>query len=177
VLRDPSTGPVSAARLRLGSGAVKLGEALTIRSDLQKRIAQLGGRVASSAVVQEGDAPPEDPAALLAELDELSAEHERLVAAINLTNASSRLADGRTVTEALAERDALAVRQSVLRTAVDAAAQARARYSRSELRMERLLDVAAVRRRIDDLAKRRRELDTEIQEHNWTTELADHASR
>jgi hypothetical protein len=157
--------------------AMKLGEALTNRADLQKRIAQLAGRLHASSVVQEGDTPPEDPAELLDELAEMSAELERLIAAINLTNAASRLGDGQTVTEALARRDVLATRQEVLRSAVDATTQARARYSRSELRMSRQLDVAALRREIDDLARQRRELDTTIQEYNWTTELATDASR
>jgi len=57
---------------------VKLGEALTIRADLQKRIAQLAGRIQASAVVQEGDAPPEDPTKLLDELLQMSSELERL---------------------------------------------------------------------------------------------------
>src|SRR5690349_21118346 len=74
---------------RLRSGAMKLGEALTIRADLQKRIAQLGSRLQASGVVQEGDTPPEDPAALLAELETLTDELERLIARINLTNAQS----------------------------------------------------------------------------------------
>jgi hypothetical protein len=66
-----------------------LGEALTNRADLQKRIAQLASRLQASGVVQEGDAPPEDPAQLLAELGELTSELERLITAINLTNAAS----------------------------------------------------------------------------------------
>jgi hypothetical protein len=150
-----------------------LGEALTRRSDLQKRIAQLTSRLQASAVVQEGDTPPEDPARLLEELDEMTAELERLITFINLTNAGSRLPDGRSVTQALARRDILAVRQSVLRAAADAVAQAQARYSRSEIRMQRQLDVGAVRKQIDDLARERREIDTTIQEFNWTTPLVE----
>jgi hypothetical protein len=107
----------------------------------------------------------------------MSQELERLIAAINLTNAASRLEGGRTVTEALARRDVLALRQSVLRSAADAVAQASARYSRSEIRLTRQIDVAAIRREIDDLARQLRELDTAIQEHNWTTELLEDASR
>jgi hypothetical protein len=154
-----------------------LGEALTNRADLQKRIAQLASRLQASGVVQEGDAPPEDPAQLLAELGELTSELERLITAINLTNAASLLADGRPLTAALAERDVLALRQSVLRQAVDSVTQTQARYSRSEIRLARQFDVAAVRREIDDLARRRRELDTAIQEFNWTTQLIEDASR
>jgi hypothetical protein len=156
---------------------VKLGEALTIRADLQKRIAQLTSRIQASAVVQEGDAPPEDPAKLLDELLQMSTELERLITAINLTNAASSLSDGQTVTAALAKRDVLAVRQGVLRSAAEAVTQAQARYSRSEIRLARQLDVAAVRQEIDDLARQRREVDTAIQEHNWTTDLIEDASR
>ena len=156
---------------------MKLGEGLAIRSDLQKRIAQIASRLQASAVVQEGDKPPEEPAELLRELKEMSEQLEQLITAINLTNATSVLPDGQTLTAALARRDVLAVRQSVLRTAVEAVAQAQARYSRSEIRMTRQLDVAALRKELDDLAKQRRELDTAIQEHNWTTELNQNASR
>ena len=154
-----------------------LGEALTKRADVQKRIAQLTSRLQASGVVQEGDTPPEDPKQLLVELGELTTELEGLITAINLTNARSRLPDGRTLTAALAQRDVLALRQSVLRSTVDAVTQTQARYSRSEIRLTRQFDVSAVRREIDDLARRRRELDTAIQEFNWTTQLIDDASR
>lgn len=156
---------------------MKLGQALTVRADPQKRIAELTGRIQASAVVQEGDKPPEDPVRLLDELMQMSTELERLITAINLTNAASSLPDGQTVTAALAKRDVLAVRQGVLRSAAEAVTQAQARYSRSEIRLARQLDVAAVRKEIDDLARQRREVDTAIQEHNWTTELIEDASR
>ena len=152
---------------------MRLGEALSRRSDVQKRLAQLADRLRASAVVQEGSKPPEDPDALLTELDALVGEERDLVVAINLTNAATRLPDGETLTEALAARDALEREHALLRAAVDATAQQQARYSRSEIRVIRQVDVAALRRRIDDLARRRRELDTTIQEHNWTTDLID----
>ena len=37
--------------------------------------------------------------------------------------------------------------------------------------MVRHLDLGALRKQIDDLAQRRRILDTAIQEHNWTTRI------
>jgi hypothetical protein len=152
---------------------MRIGEALSKRADVQKRIAQIGARLQASAVVQEGDAPPEDPSRLLVELDELARELEALITAINLTNAASRLATGQTVTAALARRDVLTTRQSVLRSAVEAVAQTQARYSRSEIRLTRQIDVAALRKEIDDLARERRELDTAIQEYNWTADLVE----
>ena len=150
---------------------MKIGEALARRADLQKRIAQIGARLQASAVVQEGDSPPEDPSLLLAELNKLAAELEQLITAINLTNAASRLDSGQSVTAALAQRDVLATRQTVLRSAVDSVAQTQARYSRSEIRLTRQIDVAALRREIDDLAREHRELDTAIQGYNWTADL------
>jgi hypothetical protein len=39
--------------------------------------------------------------------------------------------------------------------------------------MQRQLDVGAVRKQIDDLARERREIDTTIQEFNWTTPLVE----
>ena len=125
---------------------MRIGEALSKRADIQKRIAQLGPRLQASAVVQEGDTPPEDPARLLAELDELTAELETPDHAINLTNAASRLGTGQTVTAALARRD-------VLRRARACCAPrstprgTQARYSRSEIRLTRQIDVAALRKR------------------------------
>lgn len=151
--------------------AMKLGEALNRRADLKSRINQLTGRLSDSAVVQEGDQPPEDPATLLRELDAMSDELQRLVTAINVTNAQTVLPDGRTMTAALAERDILTLRHSVLRGAAQSIGSDQARYSRSELRMVRHLDLGALRKTIDDLAARRRAVDTDLQEHNWTTDL------
>ncbi len=76
-----------------------------------------------------------------------------------------------TLTEALARRDVLALRHGVFHQAAEAAAQAQGRYGRSEIRLVRLIDVAAIRARLDDLARERRELDTNIQAHNWTVDL------
>jgi hypothetical protein len=152
---------------------VTLGEALNRRSDLQKRIAQLQDRVSSSVLVQEGDEPPENAEELLAELDSLCGELQLLIAQINLTNASTKLPTGETVTEGLARRDVLALRQGGLRAAVRAARgeDRLLRYSRSEIRMVRQIGVRDTQDRIDALAKEQRELEGLLQEHNWTTTL------
>jgi predicted TIM-barrel fold metal-dependent hydrolase len=150
---------------------VKLGEALGRRAELQTLLSALRGRIAASALVQEGDAPPEDPAELLAELDRAADELEGLITAINLTNSRTELADGTSLTAALARRDVLGVRQGHLEAAAEATETRGARYSRSEIRVVRTFDVAAVRKQIDRLAGERRRLDTEIQAANWTVDL------
>ena len=63
---------------------MKLAEALLERADLQKRIAQMDGRLENNAQVQEGEKPAEDPKALLKELEEMAVRMEQLVTAINL---------------------------------------------------------------------------------------------
>jgi hypothetical protein len=150
---------------------MKLGEALTLRSQIQTRIEQLRGRLTASALVQEGERPPEDPAELLAEFDELATELERLVTRINHTNLATRLADGTTLTDSLARRDALALRQTVVHEVAGVAGTRQQRYARAEIRTLPTVDVAALRRQADDLARERRELDVTIQETNWSTEL------
>ena len=52
---------------------MKLAEALANRADLQKRLEQMRGRLAQSALVQENESPPEDPRELLAETERLLA--------------------------------------------------------------------------------------------------------
>jgi hypothetical protein len=153
---------------------VKLGEALARRAELQTRLAQVRDRLRVSALVQEGDEPAEDPQPLLAELDAIASELENLIAAINVTNAQTRLESGMTLTEALARRDVLGLLHGALKAVADATAQQQARYSRSEIRMVRTFDVAAVRARVDQLARDRRQLDIEIQNANWTVELETH---
>lgn len=151
---------------------MKLGEALARRAELQNRLGQVRDRLRITALVQEGDKPPEDPGPLLAELDEIADELEQLIAAINRTNAMTRLPSGSTLTQALARRDVLGLRHSALNAVANATAQQQARYSRSEIRLVRTFDVADVRKRVDLLAREQRELDAEIQAANWTVELA-----
>jgi uncharacterized protein DUF6847 len=153
-----------------------VGEALNRRSDLQKQIAQLQDRISACVLVQEGEEPPESPDQLLAELAGRCDEMEALIAKINHTNAQARLATGETVTEGLARRDVISLRQGALRTAIKAATGRSTgfgltRYSRSEIRMVRQVRVSDLQSQLDALARQRRDLDNRLQEHNWQTTL------
>lgn len=149
---------------------MKLAEALHLRSDLQKRIAQLGDRLNANAKVQEGDDPAEDPVVLLSELENGTAELARLIAAINLTN-SRTVVDGKTLTERIAEKDALALRISLLRNFIAQASSKVDRYSNKEIRIRSTVDVREQQKKLDVLSKELRELDVKIQGLNWTTDL------
>lgn len=150
---------------------MKLAEALGLRADARNRVEQLRERLKGSALVQEGVEPPEDPAGLFAELDRTLNQFTDLVRRINRANLEARLADGRTLTDALAERDTLALRHSVLSATADAAVPKIQAMVRNEVRKVPTVSVADLRRQMDDLARQRRELDTAIQAANWTVDL------
>jgi len=149
---------------------MKLAEALSLRSDLQKRAAQLTARLNNNARVQEGEKPAEDPAALLAELDTVMAELEDLICRINLTN-SAALPDGGSITALLARRDCLSRKTEILRDFLGCASSLTSRATRGEIKIYSTVRVPELQKRVDALSRELRELDTKIQGLNWTTEL------
>jgi hypothetical protein len=150
--------------------SMKLAEALILRADAQKRVAQLRQRLMRSARVQEGEPPPEDPQALLAELETTTDELARLIQQINRTNSITPFQDG-VVSDVLAIRDTLRLKRTAYDSLVSAAATSQDRYMRSELRLVSTVNVAALQRQIDQLARDYRELDAQIQALNWATDL------
>lgn len=152
---------------------MKLAEALILRADAQKRLLKLRERVKSCVLVQEGESPPEDPAELLAEADRLVAQIAELMARVNRANLATHLPDGRALTDALAERDALTLRHDFLASTAEAAIPKVERLGRMEIKKVATINVAELRRRVDETARERRELDTQIQATNWTTDLPD----
>jgi hypothetical protein len=153
---------------------LKLAEALANRADLQRRVEQMRGRLQRSALVQEGESPPEDPQELLEEMERLVSELEEYVRRINRTNLSATLSGGETtLTDALARRDALTLRYGNLKTLVSAASDRVPRYGRAEIRILSAVEVGPLRRRMDELARERRELDISIQQANWATDLTE----
>lgn len=152
---------------------MKLAEALILRADCQKRIQQLEDRLVRSAQVQEGETPPEDPQAMMAELDATVNELVELIKKINFTNSRTTLEDGMTISDALAQRDTLLLKRSVYDSLVDAAAETPNRYGRSEIKTFSTVNVAELQGQMDRMSREYRELDTKIQAANWTTELID----
>lgn len=152
---------------------MRLAEALTARADLQRRIEQLRARITANARYQEGEEPAEDAAALIAEADAALAALRDLIRRINRTNARLDLGADGTMTDALAARDVLRLRHSLLTDAAAAASGSGQfpRQMRSELRQIAALPVAELRAKADRVAQDLRELDNRIQQANWTSEL------
>lgn len=148
-----------------------LAEALAQRAEAQDRLNKVTERLHVVARIQEGDRPDEDPNALISEADGLMSQIEQLVRRINATNASTAFDEEHTLTDAIAIRDSLLRQRRFYTQLADASATRQDRYSRSEIRYVSTLDVASLRARADDAAKKFRQIDTRIQQLNWNTEL------
>jgi uncharacterized membrane protein len=150
---------------------MKLAEALILRADIRKRMAQWNDRARTSVAVQEGEQPTEAPDTLFAEWNAMVDEFTALSVRINRTNMRATLADGATLMEAIAQRDALTLRANGLSTAVGFVTNVQPRYGRAEIKTVATVDVAALRRQVTELTRQRRELDVQIQAANWATEM------
>lgn len=151
---------------------MKLAEALAERSDIQARLEQLKVRASQSVRIQEGDTPDEDPASIIAEAERLHDRLGTLIARINATNASARFDETRTISDAITARDIASKRRAFFSQLADAAAARQDRYTRTEVKYVAAYPVAKLRDTADAAAKEYRELDTRLQECNWTTELS-----
>ena len=147
-----------------------LAEALARRAEAQDRLNALTQRLTEGALIQEGDTPAEDPAALLNEAAELLQEIETLVRRINHTNSQTPF-EGATLTDAIARRDALLRARRLYTHVADAGSARQNRYSRSEVRYVPTVDVAQLRAMADTASAEYRQLDTKIQQLNWSTQL------
>lgn len=149
---------------------MKLAEALQERADLNRRIEQLRYRLNNNVLVQEGEKPLEDPAALLEELESSFTRLEWLIARINLTNCAVKV-EGRSLTELIARRDVLSLRAEAYRRLVEKASQNTHRATRTEIKILSAVDVPALQRQADDASRELRLLDNTLQATNWTADL------
>jgi RNAse (barnase) inhibitor barstar len=170
-----SENPFFHVEMTLGTAAptlpkMKLAEALQERADLNRSIQQLESRLAANAIMQEGEAPAEDPQELMEQLNRSIDRLEELTAAINLRN-SATIHEGETLTQMIARRDALTLRLRILRQFAGQASQLAHRSSHSEIRIVSTVNVKALQKELDNLSRELRLLDNAIQAINWSTEL------
>lgn len=149
---------------------MKLAEALQERADLVRRISELQSRLSANALVQEGESPAEEPAELLLQLNECTTRLEYLIARINATNCAT-VSEGKTLTDLLAQKDALTLRLGAYRTLVNAASQTARRATRSEIKIVSCINVREIQQQADQMARDLRLLDNRLQQANWTTDL------
>jgi hypothetical protein len=149
---------------------MKLAEALSLRADLQKRIAQLRERLKNNSKVQEGDIPVEDPNELWIELEDNLTQLEEIIYRINVTNMHS-LHNGQPLTKLIAAKDMLTLRVSFMREVLKHTSEREDRFGRLEIKYVRTINAAELRRKADAYSRQLRELDVKIQSLNWVIEL------
>lgn len=149
---------------------MKLAEALQERADLNRRIEQLRSRIQSNVLVQEGEKPAEKPEKLMKELNEDLERLEYLIQKINLTNCEYRI-EGVSLTELIAKKDVLKLKQSAYRDILYSASQKTSRARNTEIKIVSVIDVEALQKEADRIAKEVRLIDNQIQQANWTVDL------
>ena len=149
---------------------MKLAEALQERADLNRNIEQLQSRLNNNVLVQEGEEPAEDPQKLKEMLDESIARLAYLIKCINQTNCQT-IIDGKSLTELIAQKDALSLKIHAYKDIVYTAAQSVYRARNTEIKIKQTIDVASWQAEIDQKAKNLRLLDNKLQENNWQTDL------
>ena len=152
---------------------MKLAEALLIRSDMQKKLAQLKGRIRNNAKVQEGDTPSEDPNELIVSASQIISELTDLIESIHRTNAIAKTDKGQSMLTLLIERDNLEMRHKLLLDAIEAANSEADRYSHREIKWHVLVSVASLQKQADDIAMKLRQINIIIQSNNWQINLID----
>ena len=150
---------------------MKLAEALLIRADQKKKLLSLRERIAQNVRIQEGETSAETADDLIAQAFALLKEHQLLTLQIDRANAKAKLADGRQLADALAERETLVQQHSLLLAAIAATRQKADRYSYREIKWVVQVNVAALQKQADDLSAKLRELNARIQEANWQIDI------
>ena len=152
---------------------MKLAEALLIRSDMQKKLAQIKGRIRSNVKVQEGDTPNEDPNALMVDASQIITELSVLIERIHRTNAIAKNNNGQSMLTLLIERDTLEMRHKLLVDAIAATHTETDRYSHREIKYNVMVSVASLQKQADDIAMKLRQINIVIQSNNWQTDLVE----
>ncbi len=149
---------------------MKLAEALQERADLNRKVEQLKNRLVHNVLVQEGETTVEDPERLKQELDDSLRRLSYLIARINETNGKTR-AGGRSLTELIAEKDALSLKIRLYKEVACEASQVSYRARGTEIKIKPAISVADWQAEIDRMAKELRLLDNTLQAANWSAEL------
>ncbi|ERL55971.1 DIP1984 family protein [Psychrobacter aquaticus] len=152
---------------------MKLAEALLIRSDMQKKLAQIKGRMRSNIKVQEGDTPNEDPNALMIDASQIITELSVVIERIHRTNAIAKTNEGQSMLTLLIERDTLEMRHKLLIESIEATDTEVDRYSPREIKWHVMVSVASLQKQADDIAMKLRKINLVIQANNWQIDLVE----
>ena len=150
---------------------MKLAEALLLRAEYQKKLANLYSRIMANLKVQENESPNENPDELLKESFAVNDQLNALIKQINARNNEVKLPSGQSISDALADRESLMKKRNLLAEIAANASMKDFRLTHAEIKMHVTLPIAEIQKQVDDLSRRFRELDAQIQALNWTVDL------
>lgn len=150
---------------------MKLAEALLLRRDLEAKLNSLKQDTLTNALIQEGDILDISMDELIQDYQKENEEFSQLVVKINQRNATATLYESdKLIVEALEERESLRRLHKFFTDTIETANDIR-RFGRNEIRMVRTVDTKELTRKMNDVSKKLRELDSKIQQTNWLVDL------
>ncbi len=150
---------------------MKLAEALILRADMQRKLANINTRIAENVKIKEGDEPAEMPIKLMKEAEELIEKLYNLIAHIHHTNATVRLADGKTLLMTMVERDKLKERYRMINNALKKAKSKPDIHYNYEVKWKKMVNIIALQRQVEETAVKIRNLNVLIQATTWKVDL------
>lgn len=147
-----------------------LAEALMERAELKAKISAISERIDDNILVQEQEAPGEDPKELLPELSSTIQRLRVLISQINKTNCRTVI-EKESLTDMIARRDCLLLEIKAYKDFTDTSRQSTDRARGSEIKIRPCIEVKELQKKLDSLSKELREVEVKIQKANWNTDL------
>lgn len=150
---------------------MKIAEALMERAALKTDLEELKNRMLKNVKIQDGDTIQEDVYTLMDEYIEKQAQLSELITKINQSNIKTINKSGESLANMLALRDNYKSIVKTYKLLYDEAAITPNRYSRNEIKFISTVDIDKIQAKINEYSGKYRNLDTQIQELNWTVNL------
>lgn len=150
---------------------MKIAEALMERAALKTDLEELKNRMLKNVKIQDGDTIQEDVYTLMDEYIQKQSHLSELISKINQSNIKTINNDGESLANMLALRDTYKSIVKTYKLLYDEAIITPSRYSRNEIKFISTVDIDKIQAKINEYSGKYRNLDTQIQELNWTVNL------
>ena len=150
-------------------------EALTLKKDLKERIEDLESRLTNSVTVLKGRKPIEDPQSLMTQLEDSSKQLNDICCRIKMANAMAKNDKGLTLVELVVKRSIeeknLEILRRIFREALYGDGDVYYCDRKPNFEYDVTIDVNLLKKQIDEKETILRELTSEIQKLDLSTEI------
>jgi len=150
-------------------------EALTLKKDLKERIEDLESRLTNSVTVLKGRKPIEDPQSLMTQLEDSSKQLNDICCRIKMANAMAKNDKGLTLVELVVKRSIEEKKMEILRRVFREALYGDGEVyycdRKPNFEYDVTIDVNLLKKQIDEKETILRELTSEIQKLDLSTEI------